>query len=138
MLTRALSIVIACVACSAPATQGPAPTTSGPGPERAPPANPTRAVDETASCPSIQIIAPDAVSAGTRARVTANIVDGPSSTTYRWSVSAGKLATGQGTSSVFVDTSGLAGASVTATIELGGLPKKCATTTASASFLIGP
>jgi len=45
--------------------------------------------------------------------------------TYNWSVSAGTISSGQGTSSITVDTTGLAGQTVTATVELGGLDPNC-------------
>jgi hypothetical protein len=48
--------------------------------------------------------------------------------TYNWSVSAGTISSGQGTSSIQVDTAGLGGQTVTATVELGGLDPSCSRT----------
>ena len=90
------------------------------------------------TCPNIQLKAPDSVAQGTQARVSTILAGGDRSVTYRWAVSSGKIISGQGTPSILVDTAGLAGASVTATLELGGVSKQCATTTASVSMLIGP
>lgn len=45
--------------------------------------------------------------------------------TYRWSVSAGNIISGQGTSSITVDVSGLFGQSFTGSVEVGGLPSHC-------------
>jgi hypothetical protein len=55
--------------------------------------------------------------------------------TYNWTVSSGTISSGQGTSSITVDTAGLAGgSSVTATVSVGGLDPSC---TASASCSAG-
>ncbi len=46
--------------------------------------------------------------------------------TYNWSVSAGTIQSGQGTSSIMVATTGMpAGEDVTATVEIGGLKPSC-------------
>ncbi|HEV8370785.1 MAG TPA: hypothetical protein VGQ39_22745, partial [Pyrinomonadaceae bacterium] len=45
--------------------------------------------------------------------------------TYNWSVSAGTISSGQGTSAITVDTSGLGGQSVTATVSVGGADPSC-------------
>jgi len=51
-------------------------------------------------------------------------------------VSAGSISSGQGTSTITVDTTGLGGQSVTATVELGGLDPSCSRT-ASCTTQIG-
>jgi hypothetical protein len=52
--------------------------------------------------------------------------------TYHWTVSAGSISSGQGTPAITVDTTGLAGQNVTATVEIGGTDPSCnCTTTAS-------
>ena len=43
--------------------------------------------------------------------------------TYNWTVSAGTITSGQGTSSITVDTTGLSSTNVTATVELSNLPR---------------
>lgn len=48
--------------------------------------------------------------------------------TYTWSVSAGKISRGQGTSMIAVDVSDVTGGSVTATISIGGLDAACVNT----------
>ncbi|MCV4566453.1 hypothetical protein OFB72_28250, partial [Escherichia coli] len=46
--------------------------------------------------------------------------------TYNWSVSAGTIESGQGTPSITVRTTrDMAGSSVTATVEIGGLDPAC-------------
>ncbi len=44
---------------------------------------------------------------------------------YTWTVSAGTIISGQGTDFIRVDTSGLAGYSITATVSVGGYPMEC-------------
>jgi hypothetical protein len=57
--------------------------------------------------------------------------------TYNWSVSAGTITGGQGTNTITVDTAGLGGQTVTATVELGGLDPSCSRT-ASCSTSVKP
>lgn len=46
--------------------------------------------------------------------------------TYQWSLSAGKIISGQGTSKIVVDVSNRAGQSLTATVKVGGFDPLCA------------
>ena len=47
--------------------------------------------------------------------------------TYNWSLSAGTINSGQGTSTIVVATTGIpTGENVTATVEIGGLKASCA------------
>jgi hypothetical protein len=81
--------------------------------------------------------APDSVPQGTKARVTANLVGGAIKPTFHWSLTAGSIVSGQGTSMIPIDTTGLGGSGISATVDLGGLPRECATTSATATFLVG-
>lgn len=116
-------------------------TTSGPPPSGGGGATTNRTntppVDPEEACPAIQIKAPDSVPQGSKARVTANLVGGAGRPTFRWSLTAGTIVSGQGTATIQIDTSGLGGTGISATVDLGGLPRECATTSASASFLVG-
>jgi hypothetical protein len=78
-------------------------------------------------CPTVTVTCSDAVDDGTPATFTANFGQGtPSvSETYNWTVSAGTITSGQGTSSITVDTKGLGGQSVTATVDIGGVDPTC-------------
>jgi hypothetical protein len=59
--------------------------------------------------------------------------------TYNWTVSAGTISSGQGTSSITVDTMGLApGSNVTATVDLGGVAPDCRGTSDSATGSLTP
>jgi hypothetical protein len=90
-------------------------------------------------CPQVSVSCPDTVDAGTPITFTANVSGGnPNATpTFNWSVSAGTITSGQGTSSITVDTTGLAGQTVTATVDLGGLDPSCSRT-ASCSTSVRP
>jgi hypothetical protein len=45
--------------------------------------------------------------------------------TFNWTVSAGKITNGQGTTLITVDITGAGGQSITATVEVGGIPDGC-------------
>ena len=59
-----------------------------------------------------------------------NVTGGPAGVTpiYEWTVSAGSIIDGQGTGTIRVDTTGLAGQSVTATLRMGGYRLDCSAT----------
>ena len=89
-------------------------------------------------CPTVNISCPtDQIAVGTPATVSVSLSGGDpnASPTYNWSVSAGTISGGQGTPSITIDTTGLAGQNVTATVEIGGLPPECQRT-ASCSFSV--
>jgi hypothetical protein len=85
-------------------------------------------------CPRVFVSCPDSVRAGEPATFTASIDNAPANAklTYNWDVSAGTVTSGQGTSSVTVDTTGVTGLT-TATVEVGGLPESCPKSTACTS-----
>jgi len=83
-------------------------------------------------CPVPTVSGPAEVDQGTSITFTARI-DPEASVTYNWSVSAGTITSGQGTSSITVDTAGLAGQTVTATVELGGVDPSCGKTASSST-----
>ena len=73
---------------------------------------------------------PDNTPAGTPVKFNANVGANTAdvTATYNWSVSAGTISSGQGTPSITVDTEGLGGQSITATVKVGGLLMKSQTT----------
>jgi len=72
----------------------------------------------TCACPSLSVSGPSGiVSPGSPMTFTAT---SSGDVTYNWSVSNGTISSGQGTSSITVDTTGLAGQNVTATVNIGG------------------
>lgn len=89
-------------------------------------------------CPNIKVSCPDTVQVGAPITFTATVEGGAAVTpTYNWSVSAGTITSGQGTPSITVDSTGLGGQTVTATVELGGLDPSCGKT-ASCSTAVTP
>ena len=78
-------------------------------------------------CPTVSVSCPSDVDLGSPITFTAS-VNGDANVTYNWSVSAGTITGGQGTSSITVDSAGLGGQTVTATVELGGLDPSCSRT----------
>jgi hypothetical protein len=79
-------------------------------------------------CPTISVSCTDSVDQGQPITFTASVVGGAGTPTYNWSVSAGTISSGQGTSSITVDTAGIGGQTVTATVEVGGIDPACART----------
>jgi len=94
-------------------------------------------------CPAVKVWCPDSVRSGEEADFTAEVVGAGAffKPTYDWQISAGTLVSGQGTPSIKVDTTGLGGQPVDATVEVAGLPAVCdrksSCTTAVLSEIIG-
>src|SRR5713226_9498961 len=67
-------------------------------------------------CPNVSVSCPDAASEGQPATFSATISGGSGGVrpTYNWTVSAGRVISGQGTPSITVDTAGLAGQTIRA------------------------
>ena len=78
-------------------------------------------------CPTVSVSCPSDVDQGSPITFTAS-VSGDANVTYNWSVSAGTISSGQGTSSISVDTANLGGQTVTAAVEVGGLDPSCSRT----------
>jgi hypothetical protein len=90
-------------------------------------------------CPTVAVSCPDTGRPGTPATFTANVSGGdPNVTpTFNWTVSAGTISSGQGTSSITVDTQGMSDRAFTATVDVGGYDRACLTS-ASCSLLNEP
>ena len=91
-------------------------------------------------CPQVSVSCPSEVEANQPITFTASVTGGPEGATwtYNWSVSAGTISSGQGTSTITVDTNGVAGQSVTATVSIGGADPSCTGTTASCTTSVKP
>jgi len=78
-------------------------------------------------CPKVSVNSPASVKAGDPLMFTVNAIGGDKNVTptYNWSVSAGAIESGQGTGAITVDTTGIGGQSVTATVDLGGYERTC-------------
>ena len=92
---------------------------------------------QSADCPTMVINSGNTeYNEGQSATIRAD-VKGKGDYTYNWSVSAGIISSGQGSSSITIDTKGQAGISITATVELGGVSRDCSST-ASATISVVP
>jgi hypothetical protein len=82
------------------------------------------------SCPVVEISCPTNIGIDQALTFNARVSGGnpPISPVYNWTVSAGTIVEGQGTSSIRVDTTGLAGETVKATLSMGGLTIDCSAT----------
>ena len=89
-------------------------------------------------CPTVSVSCPTDVDPNSPITFTASVSGGAEGATftYNWSVSAGTISSGQGTSTITVDTAGLSGQSVTATVSIGGADPSCTGTTASCTTQI--
>ncbi|HEX8115711.1 MAG TPA: hypothetical protein VF521_00440 [Pyrinomonadaceae bacterium] len=78
-------------------------------------------------CPNVSIYCPDVQQAGTPITFTASVSGGTPGVTpvYNWVISAGQILSGQGTATITVDTAGLAGQPITATVEVAGYNLEC-------------
>jgi hypothetical protein len=83
-----------------------------------------------APCPQVSVSCPADVEEGAPITFSASVTGGDTSVTgtYNWSVSAGTITSGQGTPTITVDTAGIGGQTVTASVDVGGYPPTCATT----------
>jgi len=93
------------------------------------------------ACPTITVSCPTELTAvGTPITFTANVSGdtGGATPTYNWTVSAGTISGGQGTPSITVDTANLAGQSITATVNVGGLAASCPASASCTSSIAPP
>lgn len=81
-------------------------------------------------CPTVAIECPDNVGVNGPLTFRSNLTGGSLGVEriYTWTVSAGRITDGQGTDTIHVDTTGLAGQSVTATLSVGGYKLDCSAT----------
>jgi hypothetical protein len=85
--------------------------------------------DAPASCPEVRVSCPDLVQVGADLTFTVDVRGGSSDVTptYNWTVSAGSIKSGQGTSTILVDTTDTGGQTITATVDVGGFSRECST-----------
>ena len=81
-------------------------------------------------CPTIMVSCPDNAESNESMKFQAHVYGGDPivKVTYTWSVSAGKISGGQGTSMITVDVSEVVRGSITATVSIGGHHPACANT----------
>ena len=88
--------------------------------------NPCAAVQPV--CPAIEIVCPTTIAIDQPLTFSSRYSGGiPANITpvYNWNVSAGTITEGQGTSTIKVDTTGLAGQTVRASLSMGGYTLEC-------------
>ena len=88
-------------------------------------------------CPTVSVSCPSSVDPGSAITFSSSL-SSSANVTYNWSVSAGTISSGQGTSSITVDTAGLGGQTVTATVEVGGLDPACSRTASCSTSVTAP
>jgi hypothetical protein len=73
-------------------------------------------------CPSIIVSCPDKVRVNQSVTFSASVTGGSPNVTpvYNWTVSAGRIVAGEGTNTITVDTAGLGGQSIGATVSIPG------------------
>ena len=81
-------------------------------------------------CPTLLVSCPDNAESDKSMAFKADVYGGDPTVkvTYTWSVSAGKISSGQGTSTITVDVSGVTRGSVTARVSIGGHDAACVNT----------
>lgn len=79
-------------------------------------------------CPAVAVTGPAAVGIDQPVTFTSNYTGGTPGITpvYNWTVSAGTIVEGQGTDRIKVDTTGLSGQTIRASLSLGGYNLECA------------
>jgi len=79
------------------------------------------------TCPTVTVSCPDSATDSGSVTFSANVSGGSADVTasYNWTISAGRITSGQGTASITVDTTGLAGQTVRATLDVGGYGMPC-------------
>lgn len=82
------------------------------------------------TCPTVGIACPEQVKAGQPITFTSTLSGGTGNVPaiYNWTISSGKIVSGQGTSSITVDTSGLAGQTLNAALLMSGYDEACSAT----------
>lgn len=79
------------------------------------------------TCPTVTVSCPDSATDSGSVTFSANLSGGSADVTpsYNWTISAGRITSGQGNASITVDTTGLAGQTVRATLDVGGYGTPC-------------
>src|SRR5215208_1371520 len=95
-------------------------------------------VNAQAKCPTVRTSCPDSVKVGDDLTFTANVSGGDNDVTptYNWAVSAGTISSGQGTSTIIVETKEAGGMTITATVDVGGYSRECSTASSCTASVI--
>lgn len=93
----------------------------------------------SAQCPTLKIVAPDSVKAGEKLMFSAVVQGGDQNVTptYNWTVSSAAIRSGQGTSVIEMDLTGVDSETyITATVELGGYAHTCSLVASSTTTVL--
>ena len=95
------------------------------------------AVCALAQCPRVKVSSPDDVDSGQPITFTVSVTGGDQDVTptFNWTVSDGTISSGQGTSTITVDTTGIDGGDSTATVKIGGYSRRCNTAASSTTSI---
>ena len=96
-------------------------------------------ITKESPCPTIAVSCPENAKSNQSMTFQAHVYGGDPAikSTYTWSVSAGKISGGQGTSMITVDVSDVTSGSVTATVSVGGHEQGCSNTASCTTFTAG-
>ena len=88
-------------------------------------------------CATVSVYGPENITEGAPATFTASLSGGGAgiNAAYDWTVTNGTIIGGQGTNMITVDTKGMGGQAITATVNIAGMPPNCGHT---ASFTVTP
>jgi hypothetical protein len=89
-------------------------------------------------CPKVVVSCPDTVKEGEPITFTANVTGGDQNVTptFNWTISAGTISSGQGTSSITADTTDAGGQTATATVDMGGFDRSCSTSSSCTTSVL--
>ena len=90
-------------------------------------------------CPAVAVSCPEKAESNQSMTFQAHVYGGDPTirVTYTWSVSAGKISNGQGTSTITVDVSEVTRGSITATVSIGGYHPACPNTASCTTLTAG-
>lgn len=79
------------------------------------------------TCPSVGITCPEQIAAGKPVIFTSNLTGGSGNVPaiYNWTVTSGRIISGQGTNSITVDTTGMEGRALMASLVMSGYEEEC-------------
>ncbi len=90
-------------------------------------------------CPTVAVACPDEANISTKVWFMANVsIWSAEKPAYRWSVSQGRIVSGQGTPSIEVDVSDVHVATVTATVEITNFPTPCSNRASCSVGILSP
>lgn len=89
-------------------------------------------------CPTVTVTCPERGTEDAPVTFTATLSGGTPSIapTYNWTITAGRIISGQGTPSITVDTKGLGGQSIRANLDVGGFNMRCPGSCATAIEIV--